>query len=437
MIEWWRDPQSLRAMVAKHGSPTNAARQEGGTSVSTVSRAWNALKDGKPLPQSVSSAARARHSGQPTAASSALQSDINSDSELVITLPNNLGTDTRQAEDVIEASTGTPAGEWNWEIRRNQWDVNTGRNAEGIVELATMHQLTVRAWRKPEFLIPITMPVGWTPPVAEPPARNYGEPWLIPLFSDPHAPNFQKELVEASVRWLEDFQPERIWCLGDAANNSPFGRHGINLRLDCSPEDAIRSTTELLMRWTNAAPGAARTLIFGNHDYWLQKRVLELYPNLMKLKRWGEDKPHLSMSTVLRLDDIGWGYHETDGEYHDVNIELVPDLVGMHGTRTGKHGGALKEIEQWEGVSIVQGHDHKLGMTAVRYRQPRGESVQRYGISAGTMANCDLGYDSAQNVGQGWPVISLYPDGRWHVDFALYDPQTKSTTWREWRYDAV
>jgi hypothetical protein len=191
------------------------------------------------------------------------------------------------------------------------------------------------------------------------------------------------------------------------------------------------------MRITDATPGAIRKLLFGNHDYWLEKRVLELFPNLAKLRRKDEELPHLAISTILRLDDIGWDYFYTEGEYHDVTVEIVPGLVGMHGTRTGKHGGALKEIEKWEGVSVVQGHDHTLGMTAVRYRLPGGRHVQRYGISAGSAAQADLGYDPAHNVGQGFPVLVLWPDGTWGVDFALYDPLTKTTTFRSWRYDGA
>lgn len=445
MTEWWRDPASLEAAIQEYGTPTNAANSKGGASPSTVQRAWNAVKRGQLPAQNVASAARARYSGTaPTVDSAptrtrskAATTQGDGESELVVTLPNHLGTDTRRPEDVVRDTTGTNPDEWLIDWRKNQWDVNTGRNKAGVVELATMHQLTVRAQRRPEYLAPNQAPFGWTPPIAAAPARDHGQPWLIPIFSDPHAPNFQPELVEASVRWLEDFQPERVWCLGDAANNSPFGRHGLNPRVDCDPKTALWATTELLARWTNAAPAAVRTVLFGNHDHWLAKRLLEMYPNAMKLVRWNEEKPHLSFSTLLRLDDIGWGYHETDGEYHDVNIELVPDLVGMHGTRTGKQGGAIKEIERWEGVSIVQGHDHKLGFDAVRYRSARDGNVQRYAICAGSLANADLGYDPAQNVGQGWPVLTLWPDGRWGVDFALYDPVTKSTTWRDWRYDAA
>jgi hypothetical protein len=107
----------------------------------------------------------------------------------------------------------------------------------------------------------------------------------------------------------------------------------------------------------------------------------------------------------------------------------------MHGRRTGKHGGAALEIEGWEGTSIGQGHDHKLAVTAITRRLPDNTEVQRWAISAGTMARRNLGYDPRRNVNQGFIVIVVWPDGHWHPEVAAYDPQTMTTTWRDWRYN--
>lgn len=440
MNRWWTDPDQLREAVQRYGTPTAAARALGGVSTRSVREAWNKLLAGEPQRRSNQDAQRARHLESSSAASSAPaqpRADV-SDTELVVTLPNHLGTDTRTPEDVVRETTGTDPSDWMIEWRRNQWDVNAGRNSDGIVELATMHQLTVRAHRKPEAYFQFDLPLGWSPAPATPPVRDHGQPSLIPIFADPHAPNFQPELIEASVRWLEDFQPERIYCIGDAGNNSPFGRHRTNMRpdLNVTPTEAVWSTTELLCRWAQASAGARRTLLWGNHDWWLYQRVIELFPKLADFRRWNEEHPYLAMSKILKLDEIGWESLDTLGEYHDVTVELAPELVGMHGTRTGIHGGAAKEIQHWEGASVMQGHDHRLALVAIRYRLAGGRHVQRYAISAGSMAMADLGYDTGHNVGQGWPVLSLWPDGRWGVDFALYCPETKSTTWRDWRHDA-
>ncbi len=433
-IGWHQDASLLTQAVNQYGNPTTAAREIGHPNPRTARECWKNMNAGSaPSSGRMKPAPVERADGEMPAGAKATDTHLE-----IVSVPNPQGTDQVTPEDLIRGLDLKP-DEWDYQVIPNRWDVFVGRDDDGAPMFTTLHQVKVVATRRAEALFKFDVPLNWQPSLAEPPARDPGQPIIIPIFSDPHAPNYQKELVEASVYWLECFQPERVWCLGDAGNNSPFGRHAVNMRKDLhiSPEEAVWSTTELLARWSNAAPGAVRTLLFGNHDYWLIKRILEVYPRMMEIRRWGETKPHLAMSTILKLDEIGWSYHETDGEYHDVDIEIVPELVGMHGTLTGKpHGGAVKEMSRWEGVSIIQGHDHTLGMTAIRKRLPNRKHVQRYGICAGSLANADLGYDPAHNIGQGWPVLTLWPDGRWSVDFALYDPVTKSTTWRDWRYDA-
>jgi hypothetical protein len=438
---WWRDPEHHTRLRAQYGSSAAAARalqNEPGMKVAPRNaQAWWAkmvdaglVASSEPAPNAPGAQAGPT---DPDGDDLREQSNIGSHQATLISAANPRGTDKRTPEDLIREKGMDPA-EWDYEWEATEWD---GLAGDGKV--TTLARVKIRCVRKPESIFKFELPTDWRPASAAPPVRDPGQPILCPIFSDPHAPNYQEELVEASVAWLEDFKPERLFCLGDAGNNSPFGRHRPNVRPDLlvDPETAVWSTTELLARWANAAPGAERMLLWGNHDYWLWQRILEWFPKMATFRRWKEESPYLAMSNILRLDDVGWNYVDTAGEYHDNVIEIAPGLMGMHGTRTGKHGGALKEIEKWEGVSIVQGHDHTLGLTAVRYRRPRGEHVQRLGISAGSLANADLGYDPGHNVGQGWPVLSIWPDGQWGVDFALYDPVERTTTWRDWRYDAA
>jgi hypothetical protein len=448
---WWRDPVEHCRLRAKYGSSQKAAtRVEPSISTRNAQQWWRKLRD----------AGYVDASGRPTGAHAAVDTSLQGrpsrsspdgtspgeqvkawkdGSRLEIyTAVSETGTGELTGEDVLRRKGYDPA-EWDFTLESTDWDAVLGRDpVTGEPVVTTLSRTKVVAVRRPESFFAFELPIGWKPEPAKPSERDWSKPLLIPILADPHAPNCQVELIEAFLAWCEAYRPEAVWCLGDAANNSPFGRHGHNRRADLnvSTSDAVGSTTELLIRIAAATPGAKRTLLFGNHDYWLERMVLALFPRLAEMRLHGEEKPHLAISTVLKLDQIGWDYHYTEGDYHDVDVEIVPGLVGMHGTRTGKHGGALKELERWEGVSIIQGHDHTLGMTAVRYRLPNRRYQQRYGISAGSAANADLGYDPGHNVGQGFPVLALWPDGRWHVDFALYDPATGSTTWRDFRYDA-
>lgn len=433
---WWRDPEQHAAMRAKYGSSQAAARALQGDPATRVAprnaqQWWRKFLDAGSVVSSVPDPrASAGIPTDPDGDTLEAHSNIGDTHATLVDAANPRPTALRTAEDLMRDS-GMDPDEWDHEFERTEWD---GLAGDGKV--TTLYRVKVRATKRPEAMFAQSLPAEWLPPPPEPIQRDHEQPLLIPLLADPHFPNVERALFAAFLQWCRDFEPDGIWCLGDAANNSPFGRHGVNRRpdLNVSVNEAVWSTTEGLLQIAHAAPNAWRRLLFGNHDYWLEKRLLEVFPKLAELRRYEEDDPYVSIAKVLKLDDIGWAYNYTLGEYHDVNVEIVPGLVGMHGTRTGPHGGALKEITRWEGVSIVQGHDHTLGMTAVRYRRPGGGHVQRYGISAGSAARADLGYDPAHNVGQGWPVVSLWPDGRWHVDFALYDPTDGSTTWRDWYY---
>lgn len=437
MSRWWNDPQELRAAVQQYGTPTGAARALGGCSGRTAREAWNRLEEGQPQRLSNSDAQRARHSGASTDAGSAASSRQTDDTLELTSVANPQNTKLLSPEEMIEEATGGSHELWDFTFVKNQWDVLAGRNPiTGSPEVSTMHQLKVSARRRPEALLAIELPEGWRPHA--PAGRTgIGGVELVPLFADPHFPLHEPDVVDASLAWLAAYEPSRVVCLGDEGDWSPFKRHRANRRTDTTVEQAVLGTFGGLAAWRQAAPDAEMHLIPGNHTAWLEQRVLEMFPTLMAAKPPGEDEPLISMRRLLKLDELYIQWHGTTGEYHDAVMELAPGLVLMHGTRTGKGGGAVKEQERWEQASIIQGHDHALALTAINRRLPDGGWTQRYAVSAGAMSSRDLGYSPSHDVGQGWPVVAIWPDGRWHVDFALYDPVTRSTTWRDWRYDAA
>lgn len=441
MSRWWNDPDRLRSAVEQYGTPTGAARALGGASGRTVREAWSRLQHDQPQRLSISDAQRARHSGALPPAASAPSSGpekpghtITDETAILVSHASPTGTADATPEDLLRDAGLDPA-EWDFTVTINRWDVLTGKNEDGQPGVATMAQIKVVARRRPERLLAIELPKGWKPrkPTG---VVGIGGVTLVPLFADPHFPLHEPDVVDASLAWLREFSPARIVCLGDEGDWSPFKRHRANRRTDTTVEQAVLGTFGGLAAWRHAAPDALMDLIPGNHTAWLEQRVLEMFPTLMAAVPPGESEPLVSMRRLLKLDELEIRWHGTTGEYHDATLELAPGLVLMHGTRTGKGGGAVKEQERWEQTSVVQGHDHALALTAINKRLPGGGWTQRYAVSAGAMSKRDLGYSPSHDVGQGWPVVAIWPDGRWHVDFALYDPITRSTTWRDWRYDA-
>lgn len=320
-----------------------------------------------------------------------------------------------------------------------QWDVisYTSNRWEGPTKTGKqqLEQSKLTAKRKKHLLI--TPAVVREPgPVFKPkPVKKSGSQVTL-ILPDPHAPLHEKPLVEASIALIHHIKPNRIICLGDANDNSPFKRHKKNLRIDCEPQECIDATYELLLGWRQAAPNAEFILLPGNHDFWLKDRVLEMIPGLANLRIAGTDKILIGMELILRLDELGIKYIEAGGEYHDATFLIEPDLIGMHGTKTGQYGGAVSEFSNWEGASVIQGHDHKGAIVLMTKRLADGTEVQRVAMSAGTMARRDLGYDPKRNVNQCFFTITTHEDGQWHPEMAIFNPQTQTTLWRDWSYTA-
>lgn len=425
---WYLDLETLYQMWLQAERSTNRLSQNTGIPSRTLRRALKNLRnaDGSIVPPTRASLHVSQENNKIGGERAGCK--ITSNTAVLISVANPRGTDSMTPEELF-FDHGLDPSEWEYTATLNRWDALAGNG-----EITTLSQIKINAKKRinPETFV-IGIKNGWEPPTARRSKRS-SRPEYIVAFPDPHAPHQEQVLFDASVSWLEEFQPKRVVCLGDAGDNSPFKRHRKNERIDCTVSEAVDGTYKALARWRNAAPDAQMDIIPGNHDWWLQCRVLEEFPHLMQLQRPGEDFALLNMRSVLALDQLRITLHDRGGEYHDNVIQIADDLVAMHGTKTGKHGGATKEQSGWEGASIVQGHDHKTAMTAITKRLPSGGETQRYAFSAGTMSRRDLGYDPAHNCNQSFMVFTIWPDGRWHPDYALFDPQRNDVTWRDWRY---
>lgn len=312
----------------------------------------------------------------------------------------------------------------------NWWD---GPSQEGPVRY---YQSKVVAELKPMASdFPITFEPTWLPPKPRRLRKPVG-PVLVPQFSDPHFPLHEPPLYEASLAWLDEHKDrvKELLIPGDEGDWTPFSRWGKNRRINVSVNDAITGVYGGLAGWRGALPDSPIKMLPGNHTHWLIKRLAERYPDALDIVRPGEDYPLLSLRSVVNLDSLHIEMLDTEGEYHDVIYEIAPGLVAMHGVMTGEHGGAVKEIKVWEQASVMQGHDHSGQLTVICRRLPGGGYVQHYAVSMMAMCRKDLGYSHKHNVAQGFPVTAVWPDGRFHIDLAFYNPETRETTWRDWRY---
>ena len=313
----------------------------------------------------------------------------------------------------------------------NEWTTGVGDG-----EATPMAQLKVTIKRKQAFPfeLPTPKPAGWKARSRKPkPSRD--KPRYLIWAGDTHAPNHEAKACEHLYSWMEH-HASQVVCVcagGDTVDNNPFGRHRVIPRTAHGVTEGWQGGYDHLADLTAHVPHARRVWLCGNHDHWPVQRAREIMPALTDATLPGMKHPILDPRTYLRLDDLGFeAPGTTDGEYHDATVELLPDLVGLHGVATGPLGGAVKEVEAWEGVTIVQGHDHKLGMFLVTRRMTRGRIAEHWAISAGTLASKDQGYDPKRKASTGWLIVVLHPDGSWAPVFAHYRQDSQATVAGEW-----
>lgn len=344
----------------------------------------------------------------------------------------NLAEITRERldspEDILRDAKLDPD---EWTIRGyKEWDAQAGGG--GITRMQS-----ISAERTVESFIRAASPARPEGKLFKPKKQKQGKkPILIGIMPDMHCPHEEPVLCDGFAAWAAEYQPAKIVNIGDGDDASSFGRHPKNPKYDRPAQEGIDGYYHRLRQQREAVPDAEIIVLPGNHDFWLQRRVLESLPAAYGLRRAASEEEVLGIEHLLRLDELGIEYICAEGgEYHEVFYPIVDDLVLMHGNMAGEHGGATKEIKSWEG-SVGQGHDHKLAMVAVTRRLPNGTEVQRYAMSFGTASKRSLGYDPRKNVNQGFAVIVLHPDGRWHPEFATYCPQRNDLCWRDFRYSS-
>lgn len=410
---WFQDEAQCREMITLHGS-AKAAAEAWGICVRRVQRWAKKHQIGaEPAPYSAR---------EKTAASATI-----SDTQALI--DSGVTSAEFMTPDELLVLKGLSPAEWSYSASMSAWEAQVG---DGRIE--TLHRLTINATKRPETLLWPESSNGWTPPPAKRRKKSKSRPRTIALFSDPHFPKHEPALIEASIAWLEDTQPDEIVILGDISDGSPFARHRKNPRTHVTVAEHQRGTYQGLARWRNAVPDARIRLITGNHDAWWLQRLRELMPDFEQLREHPEsDKPMLTMRQVFALDELRIDHVEPAGEYHDDTILIAPDLVALHGVKGGRDA-AVKEQAIWEGASVCQGHAHKWQITGITKRLPGGGETQRFALNVPSMSLRDLGYSHAHDVAQGWMTLSLWPDGLWVPEMATFNPQSEAVLWRDGRW---
>lgn len=268
---------------------------------------------------------------------------------------------------------------------------------------------------------------GWKPPKKLPefPKRD-GE--LVVFFGDQHCPHHDVGLHESACQWLAENKPNRGVLIGDMLDFDSISRHRYNPEWATTMQNCIDTAYCVLLDYKQASPGTQWQLLSGNHEARLRNAVIDNLLNMYGLRRAIADGEQvgesvLSISHLLRLDELGIEWVQPNGEYEHGQIKVNPNLAARHGWIATKKSGtsALKTLEHL-GHSVIVGHSHRMSEVFLTKHDIDGNTETLTGVECGTMAKIKngLGYSVAPDWQAGFATATLYDDGKFSIDLAKY-----------------
>lgn len=339
-----------------------------------------------------------------------------------------------QIEDLIR-HYGLDPDDWIVERARvNGWGK---RDADGVFEYGQL-----RAGLKARSAVEWLWPAVHVPPVEHPPVkRAEGEPIRGVFLSDPHCPYHDRELDALVEEFLREYRPHVGVIGGDVPDFPTLSRHKRNPAYDASPQACVQSGYEWTRGKVEATPGCEWSYIPGNHCIRLRSFMLENASEMYGLRpanAEGDESPATVgelLRYYLQLDALGVEMVEApnDGQYEKAQKRLAAQLGARHGWVTGANAG--KRTAEKLGHSILHGHDHGLAVN-YRTRWDMDGPTQLLAAGSGTLADISdgLGYTEVPDWQNGFLTFTSWPDGRFHVEHAVYT--AGSLFWRDRRWTA-
>lgn len=343
---------------------------------------------------------------------------------------------------------GLDPEEWYIEqISLNEWE---GPSADGPAIYCQVKFIAKR--RRPNGLLQPVRSEGWRPRVTPEfrRASNSAEPHskLIVVCGDQQAPFQDHGLHDAFLHWLARNQPDMGIINGDLVDFPDISRHPSDPDNDPGVQECLQAGHEIVRDYVAASPDTEWIYMDGNHDIRLKRYVIDKAPYLYNLHRAeveGEDTVFAhSLGWLMRFDELGIKTVTTNGPYEDAQVVLSDNLVVRHGwvVRSGSGASALKTLEQTH-HSIVINHTHRASIVFATNHDTDRTSHTSVAVESGCMCRLDNKMDEQSrrfpsygvypDWQQGFSVIHLHPDGKFHASLANY--VDKTLLWNGQRFE--
>lgn len=175
--------------------------------------------------------------------------------------------------------------------------------------------------------------------------------------NDFHIPHHDTRAVKLLTDFIKDIQPDKLIINGDfvdcfmASRFTKHPKHGMSLAKE------FKVARQVLGDLKNASPTSELVFIFGNHEWRMEKFILDNARELHGLEG-------MNLEHQLHLDDLGAtviNYHGKEQYY-----EYGKLFIG-HFNKVNKHAGyTAKNLLEDKGVNLMQAHTHRIGQCTKR-----------------------------------------------------------------------
>lgn len=198
----------------------------------------------------------------------------------------------------------------------------------------------------------------------------------VVVLSDIQAPEEDRKMVAAVQRFIKDYEPDEIYCVGDEADMPEPSRwnKGTAGEYSGTLQKGLDRTHEIMAGFREALGSKPFHLMRSNHGDRIRNYIDKYAPALNSLR-------DLQYEKIL-------GYNELEIEYHNRIWQFTKGWALAHGDEgnlISTPGGTALSLAKRTGLSIVCGHTHRAGIqhyhTAIN-----GRTTSRiFGVEVGNM----------------------------------------------------
>ena len=221
------------------------------------------------------------------------------------------------------------------------------------------------------------------------------------VYGDTHYTFHCQPAIDIMIAVAKDVGPDIIIHNGDVLDCHELSRFDTTEPTEIRLVDEVTEAHKHFVTMRGHFPEAEYIVNMGNHDHRILRYIGKNARALFGL-------PELRLESLLGFEELGILFNEGVAGYSDY---ALPHLLVGHFNKVNKWAGyTAKNLLDTMGMSVIQGHVHRLAMG---YRtQPTRQLV---GVEAGCLCNLQPTYMPRADWQHGFCIITCFPGGEYQV----------------------